>query len=176
LAGGYRSSEFVGYDVLLNYRASRVIARQIPLSAILNGSMDGELPDLIPDRIVLIGTIARSFKDYAQTPYGELAGVEIQAHMVSQLLSWTMDGRPMLQCWTPWGDGMWIVGWATVGGMFALRLRSTVRLVLLGVGLAGCLFLACFVLLLQGVWAPLMPPLLAMLASSGIIWLQKQNA
>ncbi len=60
-------------------------------------------------RIVLIGTIAPDYEDYHRTPFGEISGVEIQAHMISQLVSAVLQNRPILR-WLP-QQGEWIVVW-----------------------------------------------------------------
>jgi len=48
--------------VLLNYRSSDSVAEQVTLTDILSDSITAELPNLVKDRIVLIGTTAKSFK------------------------------------------------------------------------------------------------------------------
>ncbi|HBE52126.1 MAG TPA: hypothetical protein DDW76_25985, partial [Cyanobacteria bacterium UBA11369] len=96
-AGGYQNIDARGYQVMLNYRASQIVAKQVTLSEILSDRMASELPNLVKNRIVLIGTTAPSFKDYFSTPYTagqgsqEMPGVIIQAHMVSQILSAVLD-------------------------------------------------------------------------------------
>jgi CHASE2 domain-containing sensor protein len=69
---GYNQPVLGGYEVMLNYRASSQIAEKVRLSEILNGSKDNQLENLIRDRIILIGTTARSYNDYRFTPYGGL--------------------------------------------------------------------------------------------------------
>ncbi|RUS93450.1 hypothetical protein DSM107010_72580 [Chroococcidiopsis cubana SAG 39.79] len=104
--GGYRQLDALGYQILLNYRAADPVAQQVTLDEILSGSLDAQLPLLVKKRIVLIGTTAKSFKDYFPTPYSsdneseELPGVAIHAHMTSQILSTVLDDRPLLW-WLP---------------------------------------------------------------------------
>ena len=164
-SGGYHRANLGGYDILLNYRASEKVARQVSLTDVLSGRSDAELPDLVRDRVVLIGTIARSFKDYHQTPLGELAGVEIQAHMVSQILSAVLDDRPLLWYLPQWGDALWIGVWSMVGATLALQFRSRSHKGLAGCGALGCLYGVCFLLLLKGGWLPLVPSALAFMGS-----------
>ena len=164
---GYRQLDALGYQILLNYRAADPVAKEVTLYEILSGSLDAELPLLVKDRIVLIGTTAKSFKDYFPTPYSsdsesrELPGVAIHAHRVSQILSAVLDDRPLLW-WLPlWAENLWVWGWALVGGVLGWRWRSPLHL-----GLATAIALSivsglCFVLLLKGGWLPLVPAAIA---------------
>lgn len=167
--GGYHQPGLGGYEVLLNYRAAQPIARQISLTKILNGSMDGELAALVRDRIVLIGTIAPTFRDYHLTPYGEKSGVEIHAHMVSQILSAVLDGRPIFWYLPQWGDALWIWAWGMVAGIVGLSVASRIRLILAGVVVAGALYGCCFLILLQAGWVPLIPAALVLAGTGGSV-------
>jgi len=171
---GYQNLDSRGYQVLLNYRGNSV-GQQVTLSEFLSDSLDSELPNLIGDRIVLIGTTAKSFKDYFPTPYStgqwpqELPGVVIQAHMVSQIISAVLDERTLLWWLPTWGETVWIWGWAVVGGVLAWQFQSP-----LSFGLAGSVALAtlyglCFVLLLKGAWVPLVPSAFVLAATGGSV-------
>ncbi|MGL5922498.1 CHASE2 domain-containing protein [Chroococcidiopsis sp.] len=166
--GGYHQLDALGYQILLNYRATDPVAQQVTLSEILSGSLDAELPLLVKDRIVLIGTTAESFKDYHPTPsYSttsesrELPGVAIHAHMVSQILSAVLDDRPLLWWLPSWGENLWIWGWALVGSVLGWRWRSPLQLGLVTATALGILSGLCFVLLLKGGWLPLIPAAIA---------------
>ncbi len=171
--GGYQQLDARGYQVLLNYRASGVAATQITLADLLNDSIDA---NLLRDRVILIGTTAKSFKDYLPTPYTgaqgaeEMAGVMIHAHMVSQILSAVLDQRPLLWWLSPWKTTAWIWGWSLVGGGLVLICRSPLQLGLAS-GAAGIiLYGACFGLLLKGGWMPLAPSALALVGSgAGVV-------
>jgi CHASE2 domain-containing sensor protein len=177
--GGYQQLDETGHQVLLNYRSSHSVAQQVTLTDILNDSIN---PNIVKDRIVLIGTTAESFKDYFSTPYStgqwsqEMPGVVIHAHMVSQILSAVLDRRPLLWWWPSWGETLWIWGWSVVGGVMVwhLRSRSRVRLAQspLYLGMASgaalvTLYGLCFVLLLKGGWVPLVPSALALAVTGG---------
>ena len=79
---------------------------------------------LIRDRIVLIGTIENSYGDYHLTPYSaaypsiqELSGVEIQAQMVSHIISAVLNQRPVVWWFPQWGDVLWVWAWSGVAGV-----------------------------------------------------------
>lgn len=171
--GGYQNLNALGYQVLLNYRSSNLVAKQVTLSSILSNSIDAELPNLVKDHIVLIGTTAQSFKDYFATPYSsgswsqEMPGVIIQAHMVSQILSAVLDQRPLLWWFPAWGEALWIWGWSMVGGLLVWHFRSPLRLGLSSGATLVTLYSICFVFLLEGGWVPLVPAAIALVATGG---------
>lgn len=174
-AGGYQRLDALGYQILLNYRAFQSVAETVTLTELLQGTIDNKLPDLVRDRIVLIGTTAPSFKDYFPTPYSrvrpseEMPGAVLQAHMVSQLLSAVLDQRPLLWWLPTWGVTGWIWGWSLAGGVLALCFRSPLRLgFATGIALSS-LYAICFVLLLEGGWVPLVPSVLALSATGGSV-------
>lgn len=167
--GGYHQGNLGGYELLLNYRHTDAVAQTVSLREMLDGTLTGELDSLVSDRIVLIGTTASSFGDYHMTPYGEMAGVIIQAHMVSQILSAALDQRPLLWAWSSWGDALWIFGWVAISGGTAwvgrsrlIALGSTSVLIVMVVGVS-------YGIVLMGGWMPLIPSVVAMvLATAGI--------
>lgn len=174
-AGGYQRIDTLGRQVLLNYRSSTSIAKQVTLSSILSDSLRAELPHLVKDRIVLIGTTAKSFKDYFATPYSsgpwpqEMPGILIQAHMVSQILSAVLDQRPLLWWFPPWGETLWVWGWSVVGGALVGYFRSPLRLGLVGGAALVTLYGLCFVFLLKGGWVPLVPSVLALVVTGASV-------
>ena len=169
--GGYHRINSGGHQILLNYRASKRIAETITLKEVLS---DRWAPDLVKHRIILIGTTAPSFHDHRwHTPYSRgkwsvqtMTGLEIQAHMVSQILSAVLDNRPLIW-WLPKSvEVLWIGSWSLLGGVMAWRWRWPMGIIAsLGVAL-GILYISCWGLLaLQGGWLPLVPPALTLVAS-----------
>jgi CHASE2 domain-containing sensor protein len=182
-SGGYHSIDALGHQVMLNWRSSHTVAPTVTLADVLHHQLT---PDLVRDRIVLIGTTAESFHDDWQTPYSSgqwphqsMPGVAIQAHMVSQLLSAAIDRRPLLWVLPKWGEALWIECWALIGGILAWRVRLCKRLPIgvspLGLALAcaatiACLYGLCLVLLTQGGWVPLIPSAASAIGGSAIVF------
>ena len=161
-SGSYQNLDALGYQVLLNYRSYPQAAEQITLGEILVAD-DDRLRELIEDRIVLIGTVAKNFKDYHSTPYSEegMPGVTIHAHMISQILSAVEDKRSLIW-WLPvWGEVVWLWGWALLGGLIGSSFLSPLRLGLISTAVLLILYGSCFVLLLSGGWFPLIPAILS---------------
>lgn len=111
------------------------------------------------DRIVVVGPWSEvRFKDYHATPFGVMAGAELQANLIASLV-----GRGLLWATPPW------VGWLAVGiaaalaGVICLRAAGAVRqaFTLLAV-LGAWLALAQIVLLARGGLVPVAAPSLAL--------------
>ena len=190
--GGYQAQGLAGgkgSQILLNYRAGndlRNIATQKSLSWFIsqeNPPSPQELDQLIREKVVLIGVTAREKEDYHKTPYGNtqddlIPGVFIHAHMLSQVLSAALDGRPLLWAWSPWVDWAWIAGWSTLGGLVAwgVSFRSSSgkavlpqMVLVLGVS-TGVLYAVCAgCLIVWAGWVPMVPAGLGLLiAGSGV--------
>ena len=165
-SGGYQGIDSGGYQVLLNYRATQNSVQQVTLTDVLTERVN---PNVVRDRLVLIGYTALSVEDDVNTPYGEMPGVIIQAQMVSQILSAVLDGRPLLWVWSWWGEVLWIWGWSLVGGTIFWLFRPRLSLGLAGGAAPVTLYAICFLLLVQGGWIPLVPSALALLATGGAV-------
>ena len=180
-SGGYANMPLGGYQTLLNFRFYQGKAKNFLEQVRLRDVLADKVPvGKIRDRIVLVGFTARAgVNDYSITPAGELPGVIIQAQMVSQLTSAVLDGRSLIW-WLPfWGDAMWLVGWALVGGAIVWVIQRPQMLVLVGIGAIGALGISCYtVFIVASGWLPLMPAAIALAASGGMTlaasqWLKK---
>lgn len=173
-SGGYQNLDARGNQVLINYRDTPPIAQRVRLDEVLTGQLK---PEWVKGRVVLIGVTAETVQDYHNTPYGRMRGLHVQAHMVSQVLSAVLDGRPLIWWLPQWGDALWVWGWSLIGGILIYQLRSqslrTAHLLLfLVLALSLCIVILygfCWVLLLQGGWLPLVPGALAILLTGGAI-------
>lgn len=179
-SGPYLPKNMGGFQMVLNYR--KTVAQTVQMSEILQDEVN---PNLIKDRVVLIGitdpTTAASTHfstpySAEERPYKESAGIEIHAQMVSQILSAVLDGRPFISMWSAWGDGFWIWGWSVVGGILGWRFRNT-QVWGIATGVAIVLLSgACLALLIIGFWVPLIPSLLAIVMTGGIIIIWTANS
>ncbi|NEO46114.1 MAG: CHASE2 domain-containing protein [Moorea sp. SIO4A3] len=173
-AGGYQlePDHARGYQILLNYRAKN--PKQVHLQDLLKGKLDSQLPQLVKDKIVLIG-VGKDLKDVHQTPYtkgpwsDKIPGVMVHAQMSSQIISAVLKQRPLLWWLPQWLEVLWIGIWSVVGGLLVWRLHSPSYLgiaVFAGISLLSGV---CYALLLQGGWIPFIPSALALVATSGAI-------
>ncbi|MBD2384834.1 CHASE2 domain-containing protein [Cylindrospermum sp. FACHB-282] len=166
--GGYVGADAGSYQVLLNYRGQIKQFPKISLTEILENRIP---PDLMRGRIVLIGSTAESLKDLFYTPYTSnvfaaperMAGVTIHANLISQILSASIDGRPLIQCLPEPLEWLWILVWSIIGAALCWQKRHSPHLVAISVFLAaGGLIGSCFLGFLVGWWIPVVPPLLAL--------------
>ncbi|MGD1872303.1 MAG: CHASE2 domain-containing protein [Mastigocoleus sp.] len=172
-SGGYSKIDSRGYQLMLNWRSTRKVATTVNLQDILENKFKS---DLFKDKIVLIGTTAESFKDnwltpysYGQSPSNKTSGITIHAHMVSQLISAVLDNRPLLWVWSKWSEALWIYCWSVVGGMLTWRYKSSMHLALSLALFQTLLYYICFTLLIQGVWLPFFPSILALIGGSSSV-------
>ncbi len=118
--GSYIRADAAGYQILLNFRGPSSILPTVSMTDVINGKIP---VDRFRDRIVLIGPVAESLKDFFLTPYSsastlsldKMAGVEIQATITSHILSAALDGRQTIQIWPDPLEVVWIVVWSVVG-------------------------------------------------------------
>lgn len=169
--GGYVGIDNGGYQIITNYRAAESAFPKISMTDVLKGNVP---PDLMRDRIVLIGSTANSLQDFFYTPLSNnsgndnrpMAGVEIHAQFTSQILSAALDGRSLISYWSDPAEWLWILLWSLMGAHLSWRLRSPGQggLVLLVMG--GVLMGTSYIFFLNGWWIPLVPPMLAMVGSA----------
>ena len=150
---------------MINYRATP--PRTIPLQEILDGSQDPQLAGLVSDKIILIGVdqdnIDQHFTPYSQGgKQGQLAGVLIQAEMISHLISSVENQRPWFWWWPEWLENVWIVFWSVMAGIAFWLGRSLVKRTLAFTLAFVLLSLISFLVFLQGGWIPFVPALLAL--------------
>ena len=173
--GGYQNIDASGHQILLNYRSTDQIADKITLQEVLS---DRFSPKLVKNRIVLIGTTASDFNDDNwRTPYSKgnwsvdtISGVEVQAHMISQILSAVLDNRPLIWWLSKPGEVVCIWFWSLAGGLLVWRFPSP-RSTFLGIGVAASLLhICCWLLLtLNGGWLPLVPSILVLVVTGSSI-------
>jgi CHASE2 domain-containing sensor protein/serine/threonine protein kinase len=163
-AGGYQQVDDGGFQILLNYRSPLEVAERVTVSDVLAGRVQHQN---IKDKIVLVG-VDREDMDRVLTPYGkDIPGVSIQAQGASQIVSAVLDGRSVLTVWSPWVEVAWILVWSLIGGLVIWRFRRTCL-----PGIAGSTIIlsgSSFWLLIEGIWVPLIPPILAILLTTAFV-------
>jgi CHASE2 domain-containing sensor protein/nitrogen-specific signal transduction histidine kinase len=179
--GGYRNADDGGYQTLLNYRGSAQSFQKISFTDVLEGHF---APNLMRDRIVLIGSQATSIKDYFSTPHSQSLsitpaltfGVEIQANLASQILSTVLNNRPLIKVLPEYLEDVWIALWVVVPAIWAWKWRKTKNLlklclaIVIGTSIAIVLLVGIgYIAFLNSWWLPLAPTLLALGCSSVLI-------
>lgn len=181
-SGGYVGADAGGVQTLINFRSGD---RRFPVLS-FNQIMTGQVePQLLRDRIVIIGVTAPGvdiINTYATTGIarmsGQVYGVEIQAHAVSQLLSAVLDRRPLLQVWADGWEYIWIIAWGLLGIALG-KLTQSAGKSLLGVCFSSIALLGTsYLLLIWGWWVPVVPSLfvLLVLGLTAIAFYQQDRA
>ncbi len=156
--GGYVSADAGGYQIIVHYEAPRAVAASVTLTDVLDGQID---PELMRDKIVLVGVTAESVPDLVNTPHGMIHGVEVHAHIIDQILDGALVGRGPIATLSDASETAYILAWGLMGGLLGWWAHSPLRVLvgmpvgLLIVGGAGA------VALWEGWWIPLLAPALA---------------
>ncbi len=172
--GAYVQADDGGYQILGNLRRPTHAVPIVSMAEVMEGRVH---PEVLRDRLVLIGSTAISLKDFFQISYSHqlgrppqlVSGVELQANFVSQMISAALDGRGLINVWPDPLEWFWILVWSWLGAEIVWRLRSphksTPAIILAG----GMLTTLCYLLFLAGWWLPVVPSLMAMFGSAVVI-------
>ncbi|MGA2027455.1 MAG: adenylate/guanylate cyclase domain-containing protein [Syntrophobacteraceae bacterium] len=169
-AGAYVGMDSRGYQFLLNFAGIKAGFASIPLCQVLAGNFADEA---VRGKIVIIGATAESLRDFFFVPFTRSAeqgqrvwGVELRATVVSQLLHAAIEGQEPMGYWPERAGLGWTIMWGLIGYLICLKVpsfrRFAILLLLLPVLLAGITFL----MFIDGVWVPVIPPFLAFAASA----------
>lgn len=171
-SGGYVRTDAGGFQVLLNFRSGQERFRIISLGDIKTGKFQ---PEWIRDRIVIIGMTAPSTKDFTTTsaipsakfaPPGQVYGVEIHAHAVSQILSAVLDSRPLLNTWADLWEYLWIIAWGFLGIANAkLTKFPLINLITITITTLSLIFIT-YLLITWGWWIPAIPAVIVYTCNS----------
>jgi len=173
--GGYVRAAEGGFQLLMNYRGRISQFHSITLTEVLEKRFR---PELMRDRIVMIGSTAESLKDLFFDPYSShlsassrTPGVVIHANLVSELLSAALDQRPVLRTWNEPTEWVWTFLCAFLGAILSWQQRYLKQPWNI-IGLIGVLVLAAgvgvisFIAFLGGWWIPVVAPVLATLGAA----------
>ena len=193
--GTYRAEDIGGYQILMNYRGLRDKFPAVSMTDVLEDSIE---PGMISDRIVLIGASAKSLNDYFFTPYSSnlsknqplMAGVFVHANIASQIISASLDGRPLIRAWTHLLQRLWIIAWSSIGAggsWIMLEVTQSHKKIIglggiaVGIVIGGVILgISCYLAFLGGWLIPVVAPLVALAGSAVIatncyqIWELKQ--
>ncbi|MBD2329142.1 CHASE2 domain-containing protein [Alkalinema sp. FACHB-956] len=154
---GYVQTNLDGYQIISRFQRSPGGVTRVSLSDVLDDKVS---PDLLRNRVVLVGTRAPSINDQIYTPFSQgadttWAGVEIHADVTNQLLSAALDGRQPLRGVPYPIYSLWTIVWIIGGGWVGWKLRSWTKAGFLLPGLFLVLVGTPYGLFLAGWWLPM---------------------
>jgi tRNA A-37 threonylcarbamoyl transferase component Bud32 len=179
--GGYQQAEAGGYQILIDYQSPDRIAPIVTMTDLLADRVD---PNLIKNRIVVIGSTASSLKDEFLTPFSAgkaedatIPGVLIHAQITNQILNTVLDRQPLWWFIPDWLEGIWIGGWCLTGSLLAWYLRHPARLLVVIGGAAIVLISGFAIAFVHTGWLPIVSPLVGLIISSiGVLGLTSDRA
>lgn len=180
--GGYINEDAAGYQFLIDYGTMPSRLPTYTFSQLL----DGQVPTKnIKDKIVLIGTSAKSLNDHFYTPYSggadkqqRVPGYELHAQIVNQLIEMALNGGRHIHSMQERDEGLLLWLACTLSALIGFRMRSLwlfgLTVVFGVVVLGGIAFMG---MATYNWWIPVLPPLLGWVisASSTVAYLSGQE-
>ncbi|MBD2207857.1 CHASE2 domain-containing protein [Calothrix sp. FACHB-1219] len=164
--GGYISEDDGGYQTLINFRSNIKPFYIVSLGDIINKKVDASW---IRDKIVLIGVTAPSVKDYTFSDTIKtkdiplVYGVEIHAHVTSQLISSVLNKRTFIKTWADSWEYLWIISWGMIVIVLGRKIRSLSILIFnINTLILGFIIIS-YSLFIMGWWTPFIPTLLILI-------------
>lgn len=172
--GPYVGGDAGGYQVWVNFRRGATPFRKVSLFDVLEGKVPA---DWLRDRVVLIGSTATSLKDVSATPFNShldlrprlMSGIDLQAQFISQILSATIDGRPLLRTGSKPLEWLWLWLWTWLGTGLCWHLRAPGRSILAIGGISLGVLGIGYGAFLLGWMIPVVPPVLGLIGSAALI-------
>jgi diguanylate cyclase (GGDEF)-like protein/PAS domain S-box-containing protein len=183
--GGYVEADARGYQILSNFPKLACNNLQVESCPFRQVSLIDLLANRVPqnwinDSIVLIGSTAPSLSDDVLIPYSSrlmgtvqpVAGIELQAYFISELITAALEGRPLLKVWSDEIEWLWIFAWA----YFGVAIRQQIqRPCISALSIVFCCLLLtsyAYVAFLHGWWIPILPGLLTFCGSVVVLTYQ----
>ena len=180
--GAYVGADARGYQILSNFPKPNCGQSSVESCSYRQVSMADVLANRVPkswirDRIVLIGSTAPSLQDFVFIPHSSrligtakpIAGIELQAYFISELIAAATKGRPLLKVWCDFWEYLWIFAWSYVGVVTTWRIRHPIQTILSILFYCLVLILSGYLAFLCGWWIPIIPSLFTFISS--VIWI-----
>ena len=174
----YADKDLGGYQIILNWHGSETAFPTVTMRDVLAGKVP---PDLMRDRMVLIGSIAPSTNDFFSTPYSSswfsaqqpTPGVIIHANIADDLVRGAKLGRVNIKGFSALERSLWICLWAIIGAVGSWNLANLQqgrrlpggKILWATIGTASSLIGMSYGLFLGGLLIPLTPALAALISS-----------
>jgi adenylate cyclase len=168
--GGYVNADAKGYQFLLDFCKPTESIPRYTLEQFRQGNIKLEN---FKDRIVLLGVVAESVKDFYYTSCNrgtehneQVSGVLMHAAIVDQILRIAQEGQTPIKTATNWQEMLWIFLWTVSGVLISQRQYSLGYLIVVWTTGIGVLLSSTVLLFASGVWLIVATPALAWFLSS----------
>jgi CHASE2 domain-containing sensor protein/tRNA A-37 threonylcarbamoyl transferase component Bud32 len=169
-AGGYFQANTEGYQILLRYSSVVKELHTLTLDDILNDRYD---PNILKNKMLFVGSTARSLKDTFYTPYSgrqregnKTPGVYIHAQLASQIVDAAQNPNKLFWFFPDWIEIVSIIIFSGAAAAIAYKLRQPRYLILAEAGLWVILLGGTLIIFSQKGWLPIVAPGMGLLASS----------
>jgi adenylate cyclase len=178
--GGYLQADARGYQILVDFASGKTGFPTYRLGSVLSGEI---APGAFRDRVVLIGTNAKSLPDILEVSLGgRIPGVEFHAHVADQLLRHAR-GISAPTSVPPSGVEIGCIVLAAILGcalsctMRRAAFRGVSGLLMAMFGVAILIVAAATIAFQHGFWFPVMGVELSWFASAGFVtaWLSNRE-
>lgn len=171
--GGYVRTDRGGNQTLINFRSGPYPFERVTYKTLVSGQAN---PELLNDRLILIGYTAESIKDFISSGAipgvspSLVPGIDAQAHAISQILSAVIDQRPFLHSFPDALDYLLILGSGLLGlGLAHWQRKPLVHLWIVA-GVGGITLLLCYGLLIASWWVPVVPMVAAFVLNGLLLY------
>jgi adenylate cyclase len=163
--GGYRKLDTTGYQVPLRFQYALPVATSIPARDLL---AHPENAAHLKGKVVLIGLMSDSIKDYFRTPLNSgnksrfTYGLQVQATIVQQLIDVANRRTDFTRSLPAWQQNTLVLAAAALGAALGLFARSAFLALALAPAMALALGASFSYGLIHNLWLPTVPAMLAM--------------
>lgn len=172
--GGYVRADDLGYQIILNYRGPSRQFEIVSLRDILENRVED---DWAKDRIILIGNVSESSNDLLRIPHttsanSRMAGVEIHANLVSQIISTVIDNYIVIKTLPKPIEWLWIGFWTLGGTAIVWKQRYVIFKGFQSIWLIAptlAIILLSYGAFVSGYWIPVVPTVLGLWISQLVV-------
>ncbi len=171
--GSYVQADAQGYQILLNLNRKARTFPTLSLQAVLTGKIE---PELVHDRIVLLGVVSEGVKDFFYTSQcgkfmrcPRVSGIELQGNIVAQLLQHARTDFAPIATFSDLQETGWLAFWVLGGGLVGLWVRGAWRFSV--VVLFGLSTLGGFVVwaIANSLWIPWVSPAMGWVVNAMVV-------
>jgi CHASE2 domain-containing sensor protein len=122
----------------------------------------------IRNKVVLIGYTTPSVGDLLSTPLGLMAGVQVHAQFISQILGITLEDQRLISYLPDGVEWLFIWGWSLVGSGIVWLTHKNRWLMYLSEGMAVVILIGINygAFITQTIWLPLIPSAWALIVTA----------